>query len=383
MKKVIFIVLASAFMMPSYHVYAAQAGAGEGEGGGDVHAAAQAKELGQLLIQVIKEGADNLEEQVRQLIADGSDVDAQDGHGNTALMHASSLDRPEIVEMLLNAGADVNSRNFFYESTALMCAAENGRANIVEILLNRGADVNAQDGYGNTALVYAAMYGFLDVVQMLLEYGANVDAQTQSGKTALMIASELKEILKGPRYDPNANLQIVEKLLAAHPDVDLKDEWYRTAFSIAIRQLKYMHDMLEMYDDDDVKNAQIVKMLFEHQAGRQDSAIEEMVIDLQRLTDQNDVNGIQRLKNRLIEYILTYYSDDNLIRHLILILSIWDNSAFMKELLKELIQSDEKLEKAYKNDVDNLVNDRKPAYVLLEKLIQLQKNIQSLGIGLK
>ncbi len=150
MKKVMFIVLASAFMMPSYHVYAAQAGAGagegEGEGDGDVHAAAQAKELGQLLIQVIKEGADNLEEQVRQLIADGSDVDAQDGHGNTALMHASSLDRPEIVEMLLNAGADVNSRNFFYESTALMCAAENGRANIVEILLNRGADVNAQDG---------------------------------------------------------------------------------------------------------------------------------------------------------------------------------------------------------------------------------------------
>ncbi len=383
MKKVIFIVLASAFMMPSYHVYAAQAGAGEGEGGGDVHAAAQAKELGQLLIQVIKEGADNLEEQVRQLIADGSDVDAQDGYGNTALMHASSLDRPEIVEMLLNAGADVNSRNFFYESTALMCAAENGRANIVEILLNRGADVNAQDGYGNTALVYAAMYGFLDVVQMLLEYGANVDAQTQSGKTALMIASELKEILKGPRYDPNANLQIVEKLLAAHPDVDLKDEWYRTAFSIAIRQLKYMHDMLEMYDDDDVKNAQIVKMLFEHQAGRQDSAIEEMVIDLQRLTDQNDVNGIQRLKNRLIEYILTYYSDDNLIRHLILILSIWDNSAFMKELLKELIQSDEKLEKAYKNDVDNIVNDRERPYELLKKLIQLQKEIQSLGIGLK
>ncbi len=215
-----------------------------------------------------------------------------------------------------------------------------------------------------------------DVVQMLLEYGANVDAQTQSGKTALMIASELKEILKGPRYDPNANLQIVEKLLAAHPDVDLKDEWYRTAFAIAITQLQNIYD-------GNVTDAQIVKMLFEHQAGRQDSAIEEMVIDLQRLTDQNDVNGIQRLKNRLIEYILTYYSDDNLIRHLILILSIWDNSAFMKELLKELIQSDEKLEKAYKNDVDNLVNDRKPAYVLLEKLIQLQKNIQSLGIGLK
>ena len=49
-----------------------------------------------------------------------------------------------------------------------MLASSRGREDIVEMLLEAGADVNAQDDDGSTALMCAAEHGCIGIVKMLL-----------------------------------------------------------------------------------------------------------------------------------------------------------------------------------------------------------------------
>jgi len=51
-----------------------------------------------------------------------------------------------------------------------MLAASHGRLDMVELLLDAGADVNARDEDGSTALMCACEHGYIDIVQMLLNH---------------------------------------------------------------------------------------------------------------------------------------------------------------------------------------------------------------------
>ena len=54
--------------------------------------------------------------------------------------------------------------------TALMLAVSHGRTDMVRMLLQAGADVNTQDEDGSTALMCASEHGHTDIVKMLLAY---------------------------------------------------------------------------------------------------------------------------------------------------------------------------------------------------------------------
>lgn len=51
--------------------------------------------------------------------------------------------------------------------TTLMLAASHGKLDVVNLLLECGADVNIQDDDGSTALMCAAEHGYLDIVNAL------------------------------------------------------------------------------------------------------------------------------------------------------------------------------------------------------------------------
>ena len=88
-------------------------------------------------------------------------------HGQTALMLASSHGRLDMVQLLVEAGADMNIRDED-GSTALMCAAEHGHAGIVKYLLqNPDTDVLAKDNDGLTALAVAMEAGHRDLGVLL------------------------------------------------------------------------------------------------------------------------------------------------------------------------------------------------------------------------
>ena len=79
-----------------------------------------------------------------------------------------------------------------------MWSAENGNAEIVKVLIENGADLNSCDFYGWTPLMKAVYGGHIDCVQVLVENKAKVNIKNNGGITALYIA-ELKaqpEILR-------------------------------------------------------------------------------------------------------------------------------------------------------------------------------------------
>lgn len=115
-------------------------------------------------------------------------------------MQAVFYAKPPVVKVLLEKGAQVNTRDKFGK-TALMEAAFSENAGIVKALLAKGANVNARDRFGKTALMVAAFSGSVEIVRALVAKGADVGVRDSFGRTALDEASsdEIRRILKTAR----------------------------------------------------------------------------------------------------------------------------------------------------------------------------------------
>ncbi len=95
-------------------------------------------------------------ETLRMLLKNGADVKAKDVDGRTVLVEALTTENhlpPEIIEELIQAGAEVNVR-IYGGLTPLMVAA-GGNSRILRALIKAGADLNAADDRGATALRWA------------------------------------------------------------------------------------------------------------------------------------------------------------------------------------------------------------------------------------
>jgi ankyrin repeat protein len=127
----------------------------------------------------------------RRLIEDGADVNAKDQSQQSAYLIATSEvgDDPRLLELTLDAGADVGARDG-YDGTGLIRAAERGFSTIVARLLETEIDVDHVNRLGWTALLEAVILGeggpaHLRTVRLLVESGADVNVPDESGTTAL------------------------------------------------------------------------------------------------------------------------------------------------------------------------------------------------------
>jgi hypothetical protein len=121
--------------------------------------------------------------------------------GWTALLGAAAQGYPQVVALLLKAGADPDIGNV-EGVTPLMYGVRYGNLPICELLLEYGATVNTRDVYGETALMLASRDGYFEVVRLLLSNGANSAIRSKEGKTALDFAQDNKqgEIARILRY---------------------------------------------------------------------------------------------------------------------------------------------------------------------------------------
>lgn len=146
--------------------------------------------------------------EVQTQLAEGTDADAAQADGSTALLWAAYHDEAEAARTLLAAGADPNVANRL-GMTALAEAASNGAGEIVALLLEAGANANAALPEGDTPLMLAARSGTLAGVEALLEHGAEVNAVEHfHGETALMWAA-------GENHP-----EVVKRLIEAGAEVD-------------------------------------------------------------------------------------------------------------------------------------------------------------------
>ncbi|MBL4820402.1 MAG: ankyrin repeat domain-containing protein, partial [Gammaproteobacteria bacterium] len=111
--------------------------------------------------------------------------------GTTALMWAVHNDQAELVELLLQKGADVRLANRYGVGPASL-AAENGAGLIMERLLEAGVDPNQTLPGSESLLMTAARTGDARTVRTLLTHGADPNWQESTGgQTALMWAAAL------------------------------------------------------------------------------------------------------------------------------------------------------------------------------------------------
>lgn len=95
-------------------------------------------------------------------------LNCRDKEGSTPLHKAAFKGDQAIVQLFLDAGADINAADN-EGATVLHKAAFKGNSAIMSILLERGAKMDIRDKLGGTALYNACYAGFGKCVQMLLD----------------------------------------------------------------------------------------------------------------------------------------------------------------------------------------------------------------------
>lgn len=121
------------------------------------------------------------------LINSGADVNFKNEVGNTALMKCARKDKVEYLEILIEKGAIVDEKNI-NGSTALVLAIQSRSINAVKYLVKNSADINIQNLEGMTPIMIAAKKGYRELVELLLNYSANITLKQNDGLTALELA---------------------------------------------------------------------------------------------------------------------------------------------------------------------------------------------------
>ena len=109
------------------------------------------------------------------------DIYANSDHycGNTPLICAVRYRRPEVVEFLIDNGADVNQANDCGFTPILMCADtrndNNGGIEIATMLLNEGADISAVSNFHQDILWLLMRRGTDDITEMKAVIGAGIE----------------------------------------------------------------------------------------------------------------------------------------------------------------------------------------------------------------
>ena len=132
------------------------------------------------------------------------DVNAVGSKGNTALEIACRKGRADVAAILLDHGADLRLRTT--AGTTMMHEAALGDSpEVIELLLARGAEVNAMDTEtAATPLHFAASFGRLKAVKALLRIGADVNSKNAKSETPLQTAvsngqNDVAEVLRSAK----------------------------------------------------------------------------------------------------------------------------------------------------------------------------------------
>ena len=107
--------------------------------------------------------------------------------GQYVAMFAAEKGLDRLFGMSVDAGVDLGLRNE-NDGSLLHSASQGGSDAVVARLLNEGFDPSERDVYGRQPLHYAAEMGHQDIARLLLDRGAGIDARSLGGATPLNTA---------------------------------------------------------------------------------------------------------------------------------------------------------------------------------------------------
>ncbi|KAI1800722.1 hypothetical protein F4811DRAFT_495067 [Daldinia bambusicola] len=168
-------------------------------------------------------------ETIKLLISQGADVHKRNANGASPIMTSCYMGQLRSVETLMLHGAMVsdldNSRNTCFHQ--VVWGASNfseDRKRILEILINAGININQPNRAHRTPLSMACEKQMDDSIRCLLDLGADINYKAApDGSTPLMVACR------------KPNTDTIKKLLELEPDTEIVNKNGRTALSLACR----------------------------------------------------------------------------------------------------------------------------------------------------
>lgn len=185
----------------------------------------------------------NKHEVAKLLVAKGASVTAKDPTGTTPLHTAVELGDLDLVKLLIAKGADVNAatvpkqgdrmgilqRPPTGQQTPLMIAARVNRPDIMRVLIEAGANPKLHATDGSTLLMAAASGGHVDSVRYAFELDPDIKAMTDRKETVMHAA-----MIGTRRYATEAEVTEMVKFLAEHgAELDPMDVNNRTPIALA------------------------------------------------------------------------------------------------------------------------------------------------------
>lgn len=122
----------------------------------------------------------------------------------SVLASGSGKDPPDDTKKKVRERVDAQVTKETKDKTALHCACGVSAVEVIDMLIEHGADCNARDANGFTPLHMAAISGNMEVVQKLVEHNVDVNLTTADGKDAAHYARlneewEIEQYLKSKR----------------------------------------------------------------------------------------------------------------------------------------------------------------------------------------
>lgn len=167
-------------------------------------------------------------ELIKFLVDKGANVNATDRSGQSAILYAVDKEDIETVKLLCRYGARVGKiQGFSKDYTALTSACARHNPQMVKLLLEAGANPNQSAANGYRPILHETLQklshetsesnkkNFFEIVMVLLNYGANVKLSDKDGKSALHYASEI---------DYKLSIKILQELIDKGVDINAVDK---------------------------------------------------------------------------------------------------------------------------------------------------------------
>lgn len=157
--------------------------------------AEKGKTLNKMLFRAINKNSPDM---IELLIDHGALLDARNKEGNTPLSYAISFSKVDFFKILVDKGADINAPKHSksgYIIAPVHHAAQAKEVKILEILIQAGVDVNKKEATsGRTPLMFAVGTcrdpNVIPTFQILLDHGADITLKDDQGMSVLDIAQK-------------------------------------------------------------------------------------------------------------------------------------------------------------------------------------------------